>query len=175
MKEFGVIVKYPDKFLRKRSADVPVEECGDFSEIIEKMKHIMYSKDGVGLAAPQVGLSARVITVDPSPAEEPYGFMYFINPEIIARSKNEDIMEEGCLSLPGIIAPVVRAVDVKIRYNTLDGEVKEAVFSDFTARVLQHEIDHLNGILFIDRVTPAELLKIKPELKELENEYKSSK
>lgn len=170
------VVKYPDKRLRKRSSEIEVTEISEYRTLIMNMKKTMYESEGVGLAAPQVGVNKRIIVIDPSPVEEcSVGFMVMINPVITSFSKDTDVMEEGCLSLPGIIAPVKRSKEIYVEAYDLEGRKIKQDFSGFAARVIQHETDHLNGILFIDRLEYAEKIKIKPLLKELEKEYGTKK
>jgi peptide deformylase len=164
------VVKYPDPRLR--------QTCRTVTEITEEMRQqardmieTMLIKDGVGLAAIQVGLDYRMIVVRDmkSTAEEPQA-MVLLNPTITS-AEGEFEGEEGCLSLPGIYANVVRALNVKVKAMNLDGEDVEIEATEFYARVFQHEIDHLNGVLFIDKISPAKKIAIKPQLKRLTKEY----
>lgn len=169
-----IVYKYPDKILRERSIEIDIEEIPMHLDLIENMKQTMYDAEGVGLAAPQVGINKRIIIIDPSPIDEnSQGFLALINPAIIHFSKATDTFEEGCLSVPGIIAPVVRSVEIFLNACDINGNKIERAISGFTARLIQHEIDHLNGVLFIDRLNFVEKIKIKSCIKEIENEFSS--
>lgn len=168
------ILTYPDPFLRKKST--PVEEIdGEVLRLLDDMAETMYEAPGVGLAAPQVGVDKRIIVVDISPrvkeGEEDEGeeieydgpgLIELINPEITA-SGGESIGEEGCLSIPGFVSDVRRKQRVVLEGYNREGELLEIEAEDLLARVFQHEIDHLDGILFIDRLSrlKRELLKKK--------------
>jgi len=140
---------YPDPVLRE--AAPPVTSVDDsVRKLIADMTETMHAAPGVGLAAPQVGVQRRVFVFRPS-IEEPVGA--FVNPEIVERS-GEAVDEEGCLSIPGLAYPVVRSEHILVRGLDGDGEPIELEATDYTARILQHEIDHLDGVLFIDRIDP---------------------
>lgn len=150
---------YPDPVLKKRC-----EEVKKFSEDIKKLGEDMIEtleKDkGLGLAAPQVGESKRIIVVQTETGPE-----IFINPKILGKSKETDIMEEGCLSLPGLFLRIKRAKETSISAQTIDGEKIELKAAGLIARIFQHEIDHLDGILMIDRINFYQRLKIQKKLK----------
>lgn len=114
-----------------------------------EMLDLMVHADGIGLAAPQVGVSKRLIVTDISRVNKEYGAMVFVNP-VILEAKGEVKMEEGCLSIPGVREDVLRPEKILLKYQTLEGEDKTEKFDDLQARVIQHEIDHLDGVLFID-------------------------
>ena len=156
------IIKYGCKILRKTS--VTIEEIDlELVTFVEKMATTMYAIDhGVGLAAPQVGVNKRVVIIDFGK-----GLTVYINPEIVSSSTLTSIEEEGCLSLPEINALVERSVSVEVRYFDLEGNVIEEELEEFAARAFQHELDHLDGILFIDRVKPALLVPLSGKLKEI--------
>ena len=127
--------------------------------LISSMQATMLERQGVGIAAPQVYVSKRVIIVAsranaryPDAPDMPAIAM--INPEIIFRSEQQLLGEEGCLSVPEQRGSVARAADIRVRYSNVLGDIIEQDFSGFPARIVQHEIDHLDGILFVDRVTP---------------------
>src|SRR5687767_12798449 len=128
------------------------------------MGRIMHELRGVGLAAPQVGLALRMMLVCPSgeAGEE----TVVINPEILSREGRGE-MEEGCLSFPGIYGIIDRPERVKVRYRDLDWNEKELDLDSFVARVFQHEFDHLNGVVFVDRMTPADKMKNRQKLEDL--------
>lgn len=125
-------------------------------QIIVRMVELMYAHRGVGLAATQVNLPLRMFVWDPTGDPESGQAAVFLNPTITRPRSNED-EEEGCLSLPGVNAKVVRSKTIHMNAYTLNGQEIDQDFSGFEARILQHETDHLDGILFIDRLTPAQL------------------
>lgn len=143
------IATYPQQILRQVAKEVKVfdQELKDLSLAMAK---IMYEDDGIGLAAPQVSISKRLIVVGNRDGKS---FKAYVNPEITFFSKDKCVNEEGCLSLPKIYGLVQRAKKIHIKYQDLDGNVQKEKIKDFNAIILQHEIDHLNGILFIDRVS----------------------
>ena len=144
------VVKEGDPVLRKISR--PVTEFNQkLHTLMNDMYDTMYKEEGCGLAAPQVGILRRIIVVD---CGDNGGKVEMVNPEIISQS-GEVGMNEGCLSVPGKNGYVIRAQKIKVSYQTRFGEKKTEVFKDFIARALQHEIDHLNGILYIDKATEA--------------------
>ncbi len=164
------IVKYPDPFLRLRASDVAsVDE--EISALITNMLDIMKEERGIGLAAPQIGVSKRVIVV--SIEEKGFGRLALINPVIEYLSEKTDVMEEGCLSIPGVNADVMRPVDAVVRGMTKSGRMIEIEAHELLARVLQHETDHLNGVLFVDRLAQNEKKRVASELRGLENQYAS--
>ena len=163
------VVCYPDPVLRKK-AKLVAEIDGEVRRRAREMIDIMYDAVGVGLAAPQVGWSARIITLNTTGEPEDEGV--FVNPRI-ARSEGEVTEEEGCLSLPGIRAKIIRSACVEVQAYTLDGDEVRMQADGLLARAWQHEIDHLDGILIIDRMAPAARLMHRRRLKELEQEYES--
>ena len=143
------IVIEPDPILRKKS--VILEKVDDELRILlDDMLETMYSAPGIGLAAVQIGILKRLIVIDISKDKEKKNPIFLINPEIISKSKNTSIYEEGCLSLPGHFAEIERPEECQIRYIDYDGKKKEMKANGLLATCIQHEIDHLNGILFID-------------------------
>jgi peptide deformylase len=134
----------------------PVEVFDDgLKSLAADMFETMYANAGIGLAAPQVGRSIRMVVVDPSAGTEQQGSqqLVLVNPEITRRG-GDVVWEEGCLSLPGILGKVKRAARVTVAARDLDGQVLEVDGEELVAVVLQHELDHLDGILFIQRVSP---------------------
>jgi len=134
----------------------------ELKSLVEDMFETMYQAKGVGLAASQVGVNRRLFVVDVK--EQP---LVFINPEIKKMSGKEAV-EEGCLSLPGLREKVQRALKVVAVATNLDGELFEITAEGFTARAIQHEYDHLDGILFIDRISKARKLQIRKDLERIE-------
>lgn len=141
-----MIVKHPDPILREKS--VPVRHITpNIHKLLDDMAETMYAANGVGLAAPQVGINKRIVVIDTGD-----GIIELINPEIIAM-EGEQIGPEGCLSIPGITGEVKRAQMCKVRALDRHGKPFEMAGEGLLARAFQHEIDHLNGILFIDLAT----------------------
>jgi len=143
------ILTEPNKILRKISLPVDVVNQ-DLQRLMNDMLETMYAAPGIGLAAIQVGVPQRVIVLDLAPKNEPKNPMYFVNPEIINKSSNNSIYEEGCLSVPGQFAEIERPDKCHIKYLDYYGEPKELKAEGMLATCIQHEIDHLEGILFID-------------------------
>lgn len=162
------IKKYPDPILRRK--------CQGVKEVTEEIKNLGWDivetieeNEGIGLAAPQVGELKRVIVIHPikerSPEEKSKKLsQVFINPEIIKRSKETIIDEEGCLSFPGLFLKIKRAKEVEVEALGKEGEKVQIKAEGLPARILQHEIDHLDGILFIDKISFWQKLKIKRQL-----------
>lgn len=141
------IVKYPDPFLR-RTAKKVTDFNDELKNTVLEMVRVMYQDDGIGLAAPQVGISQRFLVIGKSDNKN---YEVYINPEITFFSKNKDLNEEGCLSLPQIFGLVRRAKKIHVKYQDINGLTKKVKLTGLDAIVLQHELDHLDGILFIDR------------------------
>ena len=166
------IVKYPDPILR-RTADEVTAFDGELEKIARQMLDTMYTLRGVGLAAPQVGLCSALLVLnpagDPSDTDEE---LILANPEIVSR-KHLEWGEEGCLSFPGIYAEIERHRDITLRYVNLQGETMEMRSSEFEARVILHEMDHLQGILFVDRLSPADKIRLRGKLQDMERTYRA--
>lgn len=141
------ISKYPDPILRKRAKAV-VNFDQTLADLSADMASVMYQDDGIGLAAPQVSQSLRLLVIG---NEEKKGYKVYVNPEITFYSKNAGISEEGCLSLPQIFGLVRRPKKIHIKYQDLGGNIHKEKLAGLEAIILQHEFDHLEGILFIDR------------------------
>jgi len=164
------ILKYPNQNLKKKA--LPVERIDQHvSCLAQDMADTMYAAPGVGLAAPQVGYPLRLVVVDITPANQPKNLMVFVNPEIVDFD-GECTWEEGCLSVPDITVEVKRKKKVVVRYQDLEGATKEIAGDDLLAIVLQHEIDHLDGILFIDYLSQ---LKRSLYRRQLQQEKKEGK
>jgi peptide deformylase len=147
------IIKFPDKRLRLISEPVKRIDAG-IRKLVEDMFETQYHAPRViGLAAIQVGVAKRVVTVDLSKKEEAHEPRVFINPEITWTSEEKITYGEGCLSIPEICEEVERPVQVKVKYLDLDGKAREIEADGVFARCLQHEIDHINGVLFIDHIS----------------------
>jgi peptide deformylase len=143
------ILTEPDPFLRQKS--IRVEEVNsEIRSLMNDMLETMYDAPGIGLAAIQIGVPKRVIVMDISRNDEKKNPLYFINPEIINNSDNNAAYEEGCLSVPGQFAEINRPDKCKIKYLDYNGEEKILEASGLLATCIQHEMDHLEGILFID-------------------------
>ncbi len=158
------IKKYPDPVLRKEAEEV-LEIDESILDLINNMFEIMDDEGGIGLAAPQIGTSKKIIVI--SQNEKGFEKFALINPVIEFFSEEKDVMEEGCLSLPGINADVERSSNVIVKGITRNGRVVEVTASGMLARVLQHEIDHLNGVLFIDRLKGEDKRRIEEGLEDL--------
>mgnify|MGYP002639818594 CR=1 FL=1 len=168
------IVIYPDPRLRKKNAPVTAFDERLATDVRE-MFDTMYATSGVGLAAPQVGLNIRLLVYNPSgKAEHPEEEVVLCNPKMVFKSKDTESGEEGCLSFPDVNGQVVRPLVVKIEAQNLQGETFELELEDWDARIFQHELDHLDGILFIDRMTPVSKSQAKPALEDLIYDYKQS-
>ena len=145
------IVKYPDPILQR-----PTEKITEFNEelrtLADDMFESMYKAQGIGLAAPQIGVSKRITVIDLSNKENPEDKLILVNPEIVAR-EGKQYAEEGCLSLPDIREKVSRAAKVKVRAQNLEGNWFEMEGTELLARAFQHEIDHLDGVLFLWRLS----------------------
>jgi len=161
---------YPDRVLRKKTR--PIQEVND--EVMERarqMLDLMYEADGVGLAGPQVGWGRRIVTIDLEGAKPEERI--FVNPLVVRRDGRIE-QEEGCLSLPGRKVKVPRAEKVTVVAYTLAGQRVEFDFEGLPACVWQHELDHLNGVLIIDKLLPTTLITIREQLKQLEEKAKET-
>ena len=162
------IVKYPDPILAKRGAPVTVFD-EKLKTLVEEMFESMYAAQGIGLAAPQIGLSQRLTVIDISFKKDPEAKIVLINPEIVEREGTQ-FEEEGCLSLPEIRDKVKRAAWVKVRAQDVDGNWFEMDGEELLARAFQHEIDHLDGVLFIDRLSRLKRDLIKRKIRKLQKD-----
>jgi peptide deformylase len=146
------ILILPDKRLRLVSE--PVQKItAEVRKLVEDMFETMYDAPGVGLAAIQVGAPHRIVTIDVAKKDEPKAPQVFINPEILGTSAELVVHEEGCLSIPEFYDDVERPAQLRVRYLDLDGKSHEIDADGLLATCLQHEIDHLNGVLFIDHLS----------------------
>lgn len=159
------VVNYPDPVLR-RVAD-PVPEIDDtVRAVAARMVELMHERRGVGLAAPQVGLSWRLFVANPT--QELDGDRVYINPRLVDPSPETSARDEGCLSLPEVTAEITRPVAITLEATGLDGEPIRETSDDFAARVWQHEFDHLEGVLLLDRMTRVDKMANKRAVRDLE-------
>jgi peptide deformylase len=157
---------YPDRRLRKKCR--PIREIDE--EVVrraEQMLELMYESDGLGLAGPQVGWQRQIVTIDVEGNHD--GDRLFVNPRIVEGEGYVEV-EEGCLSLPGIRVDVPRSEKIKLVTYTIDGKRVETELEGLAAIAWQHEVDHLNGTLIIDRLAPTKLMSIRDKLKRLEGQ-----
>jgi peptide deformylase len=143
------ILIIPDKRLRQVSEPVKAIDAG-IRKLVDDMFETMYDAPGIGLAAIQIGMPKRVVTMDLAKKDDPKEPQVFVNPEILWSSEDKATYEEGCLSIPEFYGDVERPAQVKVKYLDLEGQAHEVEANGLLATCLQHEIDHLNGILFID-------------------------
>jgi len=160
------VVKYPDPILAKPGEKV-TEFTPELEEFVEEMFETMYAAQGIGLAAPQIAVSKQITVIDVSFKERPEDKIVLINPEIIDR-EGKQLEEEGCLSLPDIREKVARASWVKVRAQNVKGEFFEVEGEELLSRALQHEIDHLHGILFLDHLSRLKRDLVKRRIKKLQ-------
>ncbi len=146
------ILIIPDKQLRLTSEPVGAIDAS-VRTLIEDMFETMYEAPGIGLAAIQVGVPRRVITLDLAKKDEPKAPQVFINPEVVWSSEEKSAYEEGCLSIPEYYEEVERPAAVRVKYLDREGQTQEIEASGLLATCLQHEIDHINGVLFIDHIS----------------------
>jgi peptide deformylase len=160
------IVKYGDPVLETPAAAIETFD-GELEQLVDDMFETMYAHKGVGLAAPQIGLSQRLTVIDTSAGEDPNAKIVLINPEIIAKEGTQT-GEEGCLSIPGFREPVTRAMKVRMRAQNPKGETIEVEGEELLARAMQHEMDHLNGVLFLSHLSPLKRDLIRRKIRKLE-------
>jgi peptide deformylase len=156
------ICKYGDEVLKVKAAEIR-NITGRIVDLAVAMTRTMHLAPGVGLAAPQVGVSLQLITVDLSVGENPEQLLVVINPRIV-ETEGYEISEEGCLSVPGYSLPIKRSARISLQGTLLDGRDLSAEFDGLQARVLQHEIDHLNGVLIVDRLSSLKRTLIRKEI-----------
>ncbi|MDA0701746.1 MAG: peptide deformylase [Proteobacteria bacterium] len=146
------ILVAPDPRLKRVSSSVPKVD-DEIRALIDDLFETMYAAPGVGLAAPQVGVHKRLLVMDIAEKDGDSKPFVMINPAILERSESEAVYEEGCLSVPGYYADVARPDKVRVRYLDRDGAEQEIAAEGFLATCLQHEMDHLDGVLFVDRIS----------------------
>jgi peptide deformylase len=162
------ILIHPDPRLKKLCEPV-AEITAEVRQLAADMLETMYDAPGIGLAAPQVGVTKRVIVMD-CIKDGPPEPMALVNPEITWASEDQTVYEEGCLSIPDIYNDVTRPAAVAVRWTDLDGQVQERQFSGLWATCVQHEIDHLDGKLFIDYLGPLKRQMITRKMEKLKRE-----
>lgn len=163
------IITLPDPRLRRTAEPVAgVDE--DLRKLVADMLETMYDAPGIGLAATQLGVMKRIFVMDCSDKEDEPEPMVFVNPEIVAASDETETSEEGCLSIPDVYEEVTRPARVRLRWTDLDGEVREQDFEDRPAVCVQHELDHLNGRLFIDHLGTVRRTMIANRMRKLKRE-----
>lgn len=164
------IVLWPDPVLLRGTEPIK-EVTPEVRQAIAEMRRVMFEEGGVGLAAPQVGLGFRMMLVCPSgrPGEEEV----VLNPEIVERAGRE-VGEEGCLSFPGLYGKVERDIRVRVRYQDLELRTHEMTLEGFVARVFQHEHDHLEGVVFTERMQPDSLKKIQKGLERQKSAFEAA-
>jgi peptide deformylase len=162
---------YGDPVLRRKAVPVAVVD-DEIRHLAANMVETMFEANGVGLAAPQVGVSLRLLAADATHHDGGDGPRVFVNPEII-EAWGEWSFDEGCLSLPGVSAELVRPEAIHLRYQDEDGREREEEFHQLWSRVLQHEIDHLDGRLLVDRMSPMRRALLERKLRELAKESRN--
>ena len=160
------IVKYPSSILRGKS--VPVQPNDEsIKQLVENMAETMYAAPGIGLAAPQVGVLKRVVVIDISNKDDgKKNLIVLINPKIKC-SEEKIVGEEGCLSIPEVYGDVLRSKTVEVNFFDYTGKERQLTAEGLLARVIQHEVDHLDGILFIDRMSKVKRDLLKAKLRKL--------
>ncbi|KAM0870487.1 hypothetical protein ACQ4PT_039991 [Festuca glaucescens] len=164
------IVRYPDPVLRARNKRINTFD-GNLRSLADEMFDVMYKTDGIGLSAPQVGVNVQLMVFNQAGVKGEGEEIVLVNPEVYKFSKRLVVDEEGCLSFPGIYANVLRPDTVKINAQDVSGAKIKVKLSQLSARVFQHEFDHLLGILFFDRMTMDVVESIREQLKDLEDKY----
>ena len=145
------ILAYGDNILRKEAEDYP-RDSEDLTQLVENMFETMYSANGIGLAAPQVAINKQIIVIDCEPDNPDHEPLVLINPEITKFGSELSQFEEGCLSIPGVYLDVERPEAIEVKFKDTNGKPKKIKASGLLSRVIQHEIDHLKGVMFVDRV-----------------------
>lgn len=183
-KKKSLTMKYLGEACLHQKAARIEEITDDIRSLGEAMLEVMYKQEGVGLAAPQVGISLRLVTLDvPEPKEPgmplspgerellPQMPLVLVNPEIESFSAVTEVGEEGCLSVPKLYAPVERPVSVVLKTTLLDGRQIRVDCGGFLARALQHELDHLDGVVYVQRVKDPDYAEILPQLQKIYKKY----
>ncbi|XP_068643157.1 peptide deformylase 1B, chloroplastic/mitochondrial [Aristolochia californica] len=166
------IVEYPDPILRAKNKRLATFD-ENLKKLVDEMFDIMYKTDGIGLSAPQVGVNVQLLVFNPAGERGVGEELVLVNPKVYKFSQKTVLFDEGCLSFPGIYADVERPVSLKVDARDVTGARFTMSLSGLPARVFQHEFDHLQGILFFDRMTDEVLDSIRPELQALEKKYET--
>lgn len=166
------VLVYPDPILRRGGKTI-TQFDGELRRLAGEMLDAMYDEGGVGLAAPQVGIEQKLLVLNPTGSRDDRAEERVLCNPKITRKKGRAFEEEGCLSFPGIRAEVERWVSVTVTYQDLDGKEQTLQTEDWLARIIQHEMDHLDGVLFTDRLTAGEKIRVKAKLQELEEQYRA--
>ncbi len=181
------IVRYNQPVLRKKGAQVTAFDA-TLRKLADDMVETMHEAEGIGLAAQQIGQAIQFCVIDLRPVDADFTWeldgrkppldlcmpMALANPKITVLPGKETSYEEGCLSFPGIRGDVIRPDSIRVEFQDLDGTAHVLVCTGLLSRCIQHEADHLNGVLFIDQMAKRVLIELKPELKDLEKETKAS-
>lgn len=168
------IVKYPHPSLRNENELVTEEELedGSIAKIAKEMLLVMYAAEGVGLAAPQVGVNKRLMVYNPTGDSKKFvQEMILVNPKIVEYSSGKDEATEGCLSFPDMQGEVIRSKWIKVHATKLNGKPLKKKFTGWEARIFQHEYDHLDGTVYIDRLNESGREEVQPRLDELIEEF----
>ena len=169
MKSLGIRI-YGDEILRAEAADV--EEFGaELEDFVKEMVETMVLEEGVGLAAPQVGVSRRIAVVNPDPMN-PDTLITLVNPRILECGGETECIEEGCLSVPGVRGKVERPVEITVEFQDAKGSRHCVKVDGLVSRIIQHELDHLDGVLFTDRLSFGRKTLVKGRLRELARQGK---
>jgi peptide deformylase len=161
------VVKYGDPVLEMKAEPITEFDTPELHKLVEDMFDTMYSAKGIGLAAPQVGLSKQLTVIDISAGEEGGEQLVLINPQIVVKSGSQ-LGEEGCLSIPGFREDVKRAMKVKVKAKNAKGEDIEHDAEELLSRCMQHEIDHLHGVLFLSHLSPLKRDLIRRKIRKLQ-------
>jgi peptide deformylase len=161
------VVKYGDPVLETKAEPITEFDTPELRQMVEDMFDTMYSAKGIGLAAPQIGVSKRLTVIDVSAGEEGGEKIVLINPEIIEKAGSQ-LGEEGCLSIPGFREDVKRAMKIKVRAQNVEGDTLEYEVDELLSRCMQHEIDHLNGVLFLAHLSPLKRDLIRRKIRKLQ-------
>ncbi|MDB2576892.1 peptide deformylase [Planctomycetota bacterium] len=169
------VVLFPDPVLRKEAAEV-VSFDDDLRSIVDGMFARMFESQGVGLAAPQVGLSSRIFVLnDEGDVEKPDRNLALINPTIKSLKGDKVRFEEGCLSLPGVHCDVTRPDRCLVHAYDVEGKAFEMEAEGFVSRIIQHEYDHLQGVLLVDRMTPSDKMRNRSAVEDLKAQYRADR
>ena len=163
------VVKFGDPVLETKAEMVTEFDTPELHKLVEDMFETMYAAKGVGLAAPQIGISRRIAVIDTAGGEGPPKRLVLINPEIV-RKEGKQVTEEGCLSVPGFREPVRRGAKVTVRAQNIKGEPIELIGEELLARAFQHEIDHLNGRLYLSHLSALKRDLIRRRIRKLQKD-----